>query len=162
MEKVGIRSARSPSGRDVEFESPAAKPAVVPVFGILAATVFAFLAFLPSQSPSAEQVSLKLNSLINALTAVAQAFYWLSSMTAAAAMLSWIGMMVTYSESLFVSCALPFSITIGQVRWHAGIKHAEAQDPDNFKNDHPELYNRSVLQPFVSLFRSADVLNRLI
>ncbi|KIM83249.1 hypothetical protein PILCRDRAFT_7206 [Piloderma croceum F 1598] len=117
MQKVGIQSARSPCRRNAESESPAAKPAVVPVFGILAATVFAFLAFLPSQSPSAEQ-----------------AFYWLSSMTAAAAMLSWIGMMVTY------------------IRWHAGIKHAEAQDPINFKKDHPELYNRSVLQPFLAWY----------
>jgi hypothetical protein len=107
VEKVGIQSARSPSGRDGESEPPAAKPAVVPIFGIFAATIFAFLAFLPSQSPSAEQVSLNLSMPIDALNAVAQAFYWLSSMTAAAAMLSWIGMMVTYSESLFVSCALP-------------------------------------------------------
>jgi hypothetical protein len=85
------------------------------------------------------------------LNAVTQAFYWLSSMTAAAAMLSWIGMMVTYSELLLILSVLPYSTVVGQVRWHAGIKHAEAQDPINFKKDHPELYNRSVLQPFVSL-----------
>jgi len=100
-----------------EEGQPKTKRLVVPIFCILVAMIFAFLAFLPSQSSNAEQ-----------------AFHWLSSMTAAATMLSWTAMMVTY------------------IRWHAGIKHAETQDV-NFKNDHPELYrNRSWLQPFLAWY----------
>lgn len=34
---------------------------VIPIFGVLVATLFAFLAFLPSQSPTAEQVGLLKN-----------------------------------------------------------------------------------------------------
>lgn len=50
-----IRSTRSGSRLEAE---PETKRLVIPVFGVLVATFFAFLAFLPSQSPSAEQVGL--------------------------------------------------------------------------------------------------------
>jgi yeast amino acid transporter len=45
---------------DPEEGLPETKRLVVPIFGILVAMVFAFLAFLPSQSSSAEQVGLKI------------------------------------------------------------------------------------------------------
>ena len=44
---------------------------VVPIFGVIVATLFAFLAFLPSQSPSAEQVCLEISFPVYLLNASA-------------------------------------------------------------------------------------------
>jgi len=103
-------------------ESPdEGKRLVVPLFGILIAAAFGSLAILPSISNSAQQI-----------------FYWLSSMTSAAVMLSWVCMMVTY------------------LRWHAGTKHLEEQESD-FNHKYAALYentrkHRNCLQPYLAWY----------
>lgn len=53
-----IRSAWNGDRMEEGLRTRGPKRLVIPIFGVLTATIFAFLAFLPSQSPSAEQVGL--------------------------------------------------------------------------------------------------------
>ncbi|KAF7980742.1 hypothetical protein HWV62_36765 [Athelia sp. TMB] len=99
---------------------------IVPIAGVAVAMVFAFLAFLPAQAQTsnAQQVQ--------------SVFLYVTTMTSAAAMLSWISIMFTYS-----------------VAW------AEHEDPD-FKEKNPALYaNRSFMQPYIRAVFTLGAVRRI-
>ncbi|KZP05943.1 hypothetical protein FIBSPDRAFT_1053819 [Athelia psychrophila] len=105
---------RSESTPDTRTPAPPARETrlVVPIAGVVVAMIFAFLAYLPAQASNAQQV-----------------FLYVTTMTSAAAMLSWISIMVTY-----------------RVSW------AEECD-ENFKKENPALYeNRSFMQPYLAWY----------
>ncbi|KAF7976823.1 hypothetical protein HWV62_5504 [Athelia sp. TMB] len=96
---------------------------IVPIAGVAVAMVFAFLAFLPAQAQTSN---------------AQQVFLYVTTMTSAAAMLSWISIMFTYS-----------------VAW------AEHEDPD-FKEKNPALYaNRSFMQPYIRAVFTLGAVRRI-
>ncbi|KZS92255.1 hypothetical protein SISNIDRAFT_456006 [Sistotremastrum niveocremeum HHB9708] len=84
----------------------------VPYFSVLVSFLVGLLAFLSVPSSNDPTVTTKANDV----------FKWLSSMTAAASLLSWVGMMFTY------------------LRFFYGRKLQEETDPE-FKHNHPVLYS---------------------
>ncbi|TFK33223.1 amino acid permease/ SLC12A domain-containing protein [Crucibulum laeve] len=99
---------------------------VIPWVGLVVASGFAFLAFMSSSNAE-------------------EAFHWLSSMNSTTALLSWIGMLVTY------------------IRWYQGTQREQKKNP-NFYNDNWETLfkNRHWAQPWIAIYALFMCVNILI